>query len=147
MISLQQYRSSIGCFRTLSHREAKVVWNERKVKREARTAVLMLLLYLILAAGMGELQDQVSKLKRNQYTARKYQDMNQRQIYASVLYHPTSKSLNKIMHMKNRNRGGKGHPMTLCYWNKGAADLENKSESIAKIVRDYKPHVLGIGEA
>ena len=51
MISLQQYRSSIGRFRTLSHREAKVVGIERKVKREARTAVLVLLFYLLDPIG------------------------------------------------------------------------------------------------
>ena len=49
------------------------------------------------------------------------------------------------MHIKNLRQ--KGHPMTLCHWNKGPADLENRRESIADVIMQYKSHVLGIGEA
>ena len=147
MISLQQYRSSIGKFRTPSHREAKIVGLERKVKRKAGNAVVLLLLYLILVAGGIRCLNQETKLKKEQESGTQYQYMKQIELYATVKYYQTSKSRNKIMHIQNGNRGEKGHPMTIGYWNKGSADLENRTESKAEIVQDYKPHVLGIGEA
>ena len=149
MISLQQYRSSIGRFGSLSHREAKVSVEKNNLKRKVQTKVVLLLccLYVIMAAACGGLQGNVSQLKTYNDPTRKYHNINQIDSYASIQYYPTSKSMNKTMHIQNGNRADKKHPMTLCYWNKGSADLENRSESIAEIVNDYKPHVLGIGEA
>ena len=64
MISLQQYRSSIGKFRTPSHREAKIVGLERKVKRKAGNAIVLLLLYLILVAGGNLLPKPRNKVEK-----------------------------------------------------------------------------------
>ena len=74
MISLQQYRSSIGKFRTLSHKDTKIVGLERKVKRKAGNAVVLLLLYLIIVAGGIGCLNQETKLKREQDSGIQYQD-------------------------------------------------------------------------
>ena len=42
----------------------------------------------------------------------------------------------------NRSRGIK-----LCHWNIGGGYLHNKTDTIACLVEDYTPHVLGISEA
>ena len=148
MISLQQYRVSVGGFNSSSHSEAKEASKNMLVKREAGNAISILLIYLMVVIMLGNNQIEVStKLQYGRSIFNRYQDIESREMHTTVHYQRTSKTLNKMMHIQNGNRREKGCPMTLCYWNKGSAHLENRRESITDLIRDYKPHVLGIGEA
>ena len=146
MISIQQFRSSVGRFEASRHREAKVYKSENKVRKETRTAIKIVIFYLLtMAAVMSGLNLEVHQSPVKMII--KYQVFKTKEVSSPEKFQVTSKSLNKMAHITNGNRRDNGHPISLCYWNKGSANLENRKESIAEIIQDHKPHVLGIGEA
>ena len=62
----------------------------------------------------------------------------------SIFTWRTKTEINKVVHILNGNREGRGKGMTCLYWNKGPSLLVNKQDDILSAVRDHKPHVFGL---
>ena len=57
------------------------------------------------------------------------------------------RKLNKLAHIYYGNRGQRGKGFNCLYWNKGPSLLKNKQLDIETVIGQYKPHILGLGEA
>ena len=53
---------------------------------------------------------------------------------------------NKIAHITYGNRGQRGKGITCVYWNKGPSFLCNRMVDIEYMVKEHKPHIIGLGE-
>ena len=65
----------------------------------------------------------------------------------SVFTWRTKAAINKLAHIFNGNRENRGKGLTCIYWNKGPSLLVNKQDDILTVIRDHKPHIIGLGEA
>ena len=147
--SLDTYRARIGNFGGTSSSKRKIRKRNGKKGKDNVSVLILGLLYLSLCIYILATAPMPPSPSIPQEYIRPSPNQGKEQYQVSSIYpyRISSRKLNKVVHIKNGNQTNRGKQISICYWNKGSAYLENRKADIGQIIHKYRPMVLGLGEA